>query len=292
LRINEAARIAMRPGPFDKAELQQYERDGYILVPGLFAQDEIDRLGSAARQDRALDQHAMNSRDGEGGTVRLAVWNQPGDGIYGLFARCHRVVDRVEQLLDDEAYHYHSKMIMKDAKTGGAWAWHQDYGYWYHNAVLSPDLCSVFVAVDAATKVNGCLQVLRGSHKLGRIDHALTGDQAGADPERVAIAAERCELAYCEMQPGDALFFHANLLHRSDQNQSDDPRWTMVCCYNARSNDPYQASRHPRYTPLIKVDDVQLKNTEPHRQTDSLTFLDKTNSTAARIASESERLNG
>ena len=30
----------------------------------------------------------------------------------------------VEQLLDDEAYHYHSKMILKDAKVGGAWAWH------------------------------------------------------------------------------------------------------------------------------------------------------------------------
>ena len=53
--------------------------------------------------------------------------------------------------------------------------------------------------------------------------------------------------------PGDALFFHANLLHRSDQNRSESDRWALVCCYNARSNDPYRDGRHPRYTPLARV---------------------------------------
>ena len=57
-----------------------------------------------------------------------------------MFARSKRLVNRVEQLLEDEAYHYHSKMVLKDAKVGGAWAWHQDYGYWYQNGVLFPKL--------------------------------------------------------------------------------------------------------------------------------------------------------
>ena len=57
-------------------------------------------------------------------------------------------------------------MILKDARTGGAWAWHQDYGYWYQNGVLFPDLVSVMTAVDRSTRENGCLQVLRGSHRL------------------------------------------------------------------------------------------------------------------------------
>jgi ectoine hydroxylase-related dioxygenase (phytanoyl-CoA dioxygenase family) len=60
------------------------------------------------------------------------------------------------------------------------------------------------------------------------------------------------------MEPGDALFFHANLLHRSDQNTSDNPRWSMICCYNAKSNDPYKESHHPRYTPLLKVPDSAI----------------------------------
>ncbi|MGH9837447.1 MAG: phytanoyl-CoA dioxygenase family protein [Blastocatellia bacterium] len=85
--------------------------------------------------------------------------------------------------------------------------------------------------------VNGCLQVLKGSHLMGRLEHVLTGDQAGADMERVAEASKRLELVYCEMEPGDAMFFHCNLLHRSDQNRSDKPRWSLICCYNAARND-------------------------------------------------------
>jgi len=74
-----------------------------------------------------------------------------------MFARCRRVVVSVEQLIGNEVYHYHSKMVMKDARTGGAWAWHQDYGYWYQNGLLFPDLCSVMIAVDPANQENGCL---------------------------------------------------------------------------------------------------------------------------------------
>ena len=43
---------------------------------------------------------------------------------------------------------------------------------------------SVFIPVDKCTKENSCLQVLSSSHLMGRINHSLTGDQAGADPER------------------------------------------------------------------------------------------------------------
>ncbi|MCZ2074115.1 MAG: phytanoyl-CoA dioxygenase family protein, partial [Bryobacterales bacterium] len=94
--------------------------------------------------------------------MRLSLWNHPGDTIYGMVARCESIVNSMEKLLGGEVYHYHSKMIMKDAKVGGAWAWHQDYGYWYQNGVLFPLLASAFIAVDPATKENGCLQVLKG----------------------------------------------------------------------------------------------------------------------------------
>ena len=168
------------------------------------------------------------------------------------------MVTHAEQILEGEVYHYHSKMIMKDAKVGGAWTWHQDYGYWYQNGVLFPLLTSASIAVDHATRENGCLQVIRGSHHAGRIEHVLTGDQAGADLERVEKLLERQELVYVEMEPGDTLFFHANLLHRSDQNHSDHPRWSMIVCYNAARNNPYKESHHPRYAPLIKLPDSAI----------------------------------
>ena len=105
-----------------------------------------------------------------------------------MIARSERVVGSMEQILEGEVYHYHSKMILKDPEVGGAWTWHQDYGYWYHNGVLFPLMSSVMIAVDAATQENGCLQVLKGSHLMGRLDHELTGQQAGANLERVREA--------------------------------------------------------------------------------------------------------
>ncbi|HEY2785679.1 MAG TPA: phytanoyl-CoA dioxygenase family protein [Fimbriiglobus sp.] len=241
------------------SQVAGYHNDGYVLVKHLFDAEEIGLLSRAAKEDNELDKRSFGRADGEGGVVRLSLWNHPGDGIYGTFARCERMVRSCEKTLGGEIYHYHSKMILKDAKVGGAWTWHQDYGYWYQNGVLQPLLTSVFIAVDPCTVENGCLQVIKGSHHCGRINHVLTGEQAGADRERVDEILKRFPLVHVEMEPGDALFFHANLLHRSDQNRSDMPRWAMICCYNAARNDPYKESHHPRYTPLSVVADSAIK---------------------------------
>lgn len=242
-----------------ESQITDYHRDGYVLVREMLDAEETDLLGRSARQDRELDRRSQGRKDGEGGSVRMSLWNQPGNGIYGMVARSQRIVDSMERLLDGEVYHYHSKMILKDPEVGGAWTWHQDYGYWYQNGVLFPLMSSVMIAVDPSTRDNGCLQVLKGSHLMGRIDHELTGEQAGANLEHVEEARKVLHLVHVEMDPGDALFFHCNLLHRSDRNQSPDPRWTLICCYNAARNNPYKESHHPRYTPLDKVADTAIK---------------------------------
>jgi hypothetical protein len=238
-------------------QLRQFRDQGYLLIDGLF--EEVDLLRNIARADPQLVQGAAERRDGEGGVVKLSLSNELGDDIYSAFVRCRRIVDTMERLLEGEVYHYHHKMILKDPYVGGAWEWHQDYGYWYNNGCLFPDMASCLIAVDRATKENGCLQVLKGSHHLGRIDHGKVGDQTGADAERVEAARHRLDLVHCEMEPGAALFFHCNLLHRSDQNRSPEPRWALICCYNAARNDPYKESRHPRYTYLEKWPDSEIK---------------------------------
>ena len=259
----------MAKGGITDQEEHSYREDGFVLVRNFLDAEEIGLLGRAAREDRVLDQHAYGRADGEGGTTRLSLWNHPTDTIYGAVARSESMVGAAEKLLEGEVYHYHSKMIMKDARVGGAWAWHQDYGYWYQNGVLFPLLTSAFIAIDRATRENGCMQVIRKSHEMGRIDHVTTGDQAGADMERVNEALKRLDLVYVEMEPGDTLFFHANLLHRSDQNRSDNPRWSMICCYNAARNNPYKESHHPRYTPLTKVPDAEIRNAGRKRFSES-----------------------
>ena len=121
-------------------------------------------------------------------------------------------------------------------------------------------MASVMVALDKTTRENGCLQVLRGSHLAGRVDHGvLPGEQVGADPRRVEEMRKTMELVYAELDPGDGLFFHANVMHRSDANRSDQRRWTVLFCYNAARNNPYLEHHHPQYTPLHKVSDDAVK---------------------------------
>ena len=269
-------------GKLTTQQIAEYNENGYVILKGLLSVKEVEALRKRAKSDREMDKHAFQRDDGTGAKVRLSLWNHPGDGIYGMIARSQKVVDSVEQLLVDEAYHYHSKMIMKEAKVGGAWAWHQDYGYWYENGVLFPDLCSVYIAVDAATVENGCLQVLKASHKMGRVNHVLSGDQAGADMERVEEAKKRLEHVYVELEKGDAVFFHSNLLHRSDRNDSENPRWAMICCYNSKSNDPYKESHHPRYTPLKKVPDSAILEATSKSTEGENSWMDVKNDNSAK----------
>ena len=237
-----------------------YESDGFVLVRGFFDSEEAQLLQAAIVQDPAIRDHFYDRTDSEGLATKMATWNHPGDSIYGYAARSRKMVDTMEHLLGGEVYHYHSKITAKEPHEGGAWEWHQDYGYWYNNGCLFPQMASAMIALDKCTKANGCLQVLKGSHHMGRIDHGLLdGDQVGADLNRVKQAEKQLELVYCEMEMSDVVFFHCNTLHRSDQNRSDDRRWTLICCYNAASNDPYLEHHHPRYTPLEKVDDVEIK---------------------------------
>jgi ectoine hydroxylase len=250
-------------------EVRQYHEDGYLLLDGMLSKEELAFLGHTAREDKVLDQHSFGRADGEGGSVRLSLWFHPTDTIYGMIARSESLVSCAEKLLEGEVYHFSSKMIMKDAKVGGAWVWHQDYGYWYQNGLLYPLATSAFIAVDRATKENGCLQVIGGSHHVGRINHTLTGEQAGADPERVEKILERLQLVHVEMEPGDVLFFHPNLLHRSDQNRSEHPRWSMICSYNAARNNPCIESPQLQYTPLIKVPDEEILKAGSRRFGDS-----------------------
>ena len=245
---------------FSDLQRREFERDGFVVIRSLFDAQEIGLLRDAIETDPQLRESLYDRHDASGKATRMATWNHPGDSVYGLAARTHRVVDTMEDILGGEVYHYHSKLTAKEPKVGGAWEWHQDYGYWYHNGCMFPYMASVMVALDKTTRENGCLQVLRGSHLAGRVDHGvLPGEQVGADPRRVEQMLKTMALVYAELEPGDGLFFHANLMHRSDQNSSDHRRWTVLFCYNAARNNPYLEHHHPQYTPLGKVGDDAVK---------------------------------
>ena len=245
--------------PLDRSTFQKFWEDGFVILPKLFDDEEVSLLNQAIAHYADINRKAMKLRDNEGGVTDLAIWNHPGDDVFGMLSRCRRMVDSCELLIGGEVYHYHAKLTAKPPLTGGAWDWHQDYGYWYDNGILFPNCLSVMVAVDPSTRENGCLQVVKGSHLLGRIDHGVNRDQKGANEARVNAILERLDLVYAELAPGDALFFHGNTLHRSDQNRSSNSRNVLISSYNRADNSSWYEHQHPNYTPLNKVDDDALK---------------------------------
>ena len=240
-------------------QTRSFQEHGYLIIRGLFDTEEMSIVRESAQRDQAFKKNAHDLKDTAGGVAKLVLWNHAGKDVFGAVARSPRIVDTMETLLGDEVYHYHSKMSIKEPLTGGAWEWHQDYGYWYLNGCLYPDMGSALVAVDPNTRANGCLQLLKGSHKMGRIEHGRYGEQTGADPERIAAATAVQELVYAELDPGDTLFFHSNTLHRADANHSPTARWSLLCCYNTRHNNPFKESHHPFYEPLEKVTGSAIK---------------------------------
>ncbi len=232
-------------------QVRQFQDDGYLFVPGLYDPDEMKLLLEIGRADKEKAKAVHAAKDASGRESKLWLTSDTErQDIYNAICHGRRMVETMARLMEDEVYLYHYKMMVKEPRVGGAWEWHQDYGYWYNNGCLYPDMASCMIAVDRAYQGNGCLQVLKGSHKLGRIEHGVTGSQTGADQERVAEIQEHLELVYCEMEPGTALFFHANLLHRSAPNTSDDPRWSLICCYNTKHNPCHDKGGHPSYRPL------------------------------------------
>ncbi|MBC7891211.1 MAG: phytanoyl-CoA dioxygenase family protein [Sphingobacteriaceae bacterium] len=242
-------------------QVADFQRDGYVIARQFFNRDETERLYATATSDDTLSQHAYGVVDQSGRQSKLALWFTPGDDLYGRLTRSSRMVDSVALLLDSDApvCHFHSKLMMKEPRVGGAWEWHQDYGYWYKNQFLYPDqMVSVMVAINAATVENGCLQVIKGSHKLGRVEHGFAGEQVGADQTMVDNCLKTLELVYVELQPGDTLFFHSNILHRSNANLSDKPRWSFISAYNSQSNVPYNEKSTACITPLDVLPDEAL----------------------------------
>lgn len=265
-------------------QIAAYHRDGYLILRQLFSKPEIDKLYQTALQDDAMKKNALDLNDQTGKKTKLSLWFTPGNDVFGYMTRSKRIIDAITPLLDSDApvCHFHSKLMQKEPRVGGAWEWHQDYGYWYKNQFMFPDqLVSVMVALTEANKQNGCLQLIEGSHKLGRVNHGFAGEQVGADMVMVNNALRTMHLRYCEIQPGDVLIFHPNLLHRSEANLSDRPRWSVISCYNSQSNLAYNETSTAWKVPVEIVPDNAILEWEA----DSLSnadFLKKENDPALK----------
>ena len=102
------------PNMLNAAQTAEFHQKGFTYARGLFAADEVRLLTDAMEQDPAVRASILDRRDGEGRSTRIALWNRAGDSVYGLAARCERMVDTSAHLLGGDVYHYQSKLTAKE----------------------------------------------------------------------------------------------------------------------------------------------------------------------------------
>jgi hypothetical protein len=202
-------------------QAEQYDRDGYLLVENVFSSDEVAALLREVEGGQRVAATTFTMNDATQKAAKLALWSELGNDIWAAASTHPRIVNNARLLLRDDVSFFHGKVMLKEAHSGGAWEWHQDYGYWYDDGFAFPHLISAFVALDAATQENGCLQVLRGSHRLGRLSHGGVG---AVGVIKTCVASNSVLRVHCEMPPV-GVFFHCNCCTRRRQESDSASRF-------------------------------------------------------------------
>jgi hypothetical protein len=253
----------MTEHPLSPDQIAAYHRDGYLHVPAFFSPEELAPMQEALAGDPGVGGRLATVHDGSDKTQHDYLgWTRHGDDWLGVATRLARIVDGAAALIGEPVYHYHSKLVKKPAGRSGQVVWHQDYGGWYQDGCLMPDMLTCIVALTPATEESGCLHMLKGSHKVGRVDRIRDGDAyANINPVRLVGLLERFEDVAVELAPGDGLFFHGNVVHRSGDNRADYDRMLLEFSYNGVSNPPvFEDQQHHAVKPMRIMPDDTLLN--------------------------------
>lgn len=215
-----------------------WESDGFFIVPGfadgdvLHAMEErVVHLARTARRggdvagamplaESKLEADAENAEDGLSKMFRVHR-NEP---VFRAFASDASVLDRVAALIGPELDCFLSQFIFKMPGALGQ-PWHQDGFYFPFDR--GPQV-GLWLAITESVMENGPLWVLPGSHREAvhevvpdRREHASLGYVEIVDHDmRDAVPVL--------LKPGDALFFHSHLMHKSTDNESKRKRAAMV----------------------------------------------------------------
>jgi len=222
-------------------QLQQYERDGFLILPKLFSAEEVTVLRAA--MGRVFQQeHAGNIREKHSKVVRTAMALHQRDETFARLVRHPRFVEPAKQIAGPDLYIQQVKINVKEAFTGEVWQWHQDYSTHHHDdGVPEPLALNLHVFLDDVNEFNGPLYFIRGSHRFGpaatRHDTTTTSYPLWVIPhEAVKTMTEQGDLVSARGPAGTALIFGDCLVHGSPPNLSPWTRSIFSLILNPISN--------------------------------------------------------
>ena len=260
-RREDVVRGSADEGPLSQAQLDEFERKGFLFEPNFISGEELDEL----RRELA----ALLSRDDFRGRD-FSITEPDSQEIRSLFAvhflsrrfaslaRDERLVGRVRQILGGDAYVHQSRINYKPGFEGKGFSWHSDFETWHaEDGMPAMHAVSASIVLTDNHEFNGPLMLIPGSHKcfvpcLGETpdDHhrqSLKRQEFGV-PSREALRelVGRHGIEAPKGAAGGLLLFDCNTLHGSNANMSPDPRSNVFFVYNRRDNacvEPFAARR-------------------------------------------------
>ncbi len=241
----------------DAEQLQDYESNGFIVLPSLFDTDEIQALRDeveALCQDPAIQASDEVIREPDGDALRSIFRIHQIGRLLADLPRDPRLLDVARQILGSEVYIHQSRANMKPGFEGREFYWHSDFETWHVEDGM-PEMravsCSVLLTDNEVS--NGPLMLIPGSHRqfvscVGETPEdnyrlSLRRQEIGVpDPVSLRLLADNGGIQSVVAPAGSVVFFDCNVLHGSAGNLSPWPRNNVFMVYNSVANtlvDPF-----------------------------------------------------
>ncbi len=233
-----------RGGELTSGQIKQWQRDGYSIVRGVFADLEMTALSDEAwrltQQQHLIERNNLRCRFRETHDQAETLW-ETFDPVIDLSPECAkfsadpRLLNILAELYGEPACLFKDKLIFKQPGTEG-YELHQDWISW---PGFPRSFLTVLIPIDPSTNENGCTEVFPGYHHQGCLtpqDGQYHGLPDSAVKESLCVPLE--------LQPGDIAVFDGFTPHRSASNRSSSWRRQLYFSYNAMSDGGHQRDAH------------------------------------------------
>ncbi len=210
-----AATELVNPCRLGPDQLRRYREDGYLVLPSVLTPRGLDVIRDECMQAwRTAKQPFDPAQTWLQNSLLHNVHHHSPAVRWYYFAG--PLVDVAEQLIGPNVKAASSQLTFKLAGNTLPFGWHQDNGY---GQLDPPTALTTLTALDDADEQNGCLWLIPGSQRDGQVEIQITPEQkaAGAD---LSLKVDDHRAVPLPLRAGDALIFHAWMLHKSEGNRS------------------------------------------------------------------------
>jgi ectoine hydroxylase-related dioxygenase (phytanoyl-CoA dioxygenase family) len=229
---SEPARPARTARRLAAQERLAYERDGYVVVPDVFAAEELAAI------DREIDR--LIAEPGNEATGPRAGWIfqvARRSDLAAAFAEDERLLALIKDVVVPGVAIHSTKLVTKLPHSDEVCHWHQDEAFYLKPddpATYSRTRMSVWVPLQEAAVDNGCLWVVPGSHTWGLEDYTVVDHGTCVRKiDREAYAREHG--IPVPVDAGAVVLFNAYTWHSSQGNRTARVRRAFIVSYQEAS---------------------------------------------------------